>query len=461
MTPAPNVPAPNVPAPNVPVPNVPVPNVPGPDIAGFLHDRLGLFIHFGLYALAARHEWVQNVERIAAEEYARYFEHFDPDLFDAADWARQCKRAGMRYAVLTTKHHEGFCLWDSAYTDYKITNTPFGRDLVREFVDAFRAEGIKIGFYHSLLDWHHPDFTIDGHHPLRDRPDAAELNAGRDMARYRAYLHHQVRELLTSYGEISYLFYDFSYPEHLQPTIWGNKSSADWGSEELLAMTRELQPGIVINDRLGIPGDVVTPEQYQPAEPMRRPGGAARQDDSRGEPVAWEACQTINGSWGYFRDNTMFKTPDLLIRMLVDGVSKGGNLLFNIGPTGRGSVDPISAQTLAGLGTWMDLHGRSVIGAGPSDFVPPPDCRYTQRGDRLYLHLFAWPFEHVHLPGLAGAVEYAQLLNDASEVMFRVIDPDAPAHNISMGGLPAGTLTLTLPVRQPPVAVPVVELFLR
>lgn len=421
-----------------------------PDIAGFMSDRLGMFIHFGLYALAGRHEWVQNRERIHPDAYAKYFEHFDPDLFDADDWARQCRQAGMRYAVLTTKHHEGFCLWDTDLSDYKITNTPFGRDLVREFVDAFRAEGIKIGFYHSLIDWHHPDFVIDGLHPLRDEENVAELNVGRDMNRYRDYLHGQVRELLTRYGEISYLFYDFSYPESQLPEVYNNKGAEDWGSVELMALTRELQPGIVINDRLDIPGDLVTPEQYQPAEPMRRDG----------ELVAWEACQTINGSWGYYRDNTLFKTPEMLVRMLVDGVSKGGNLLFNIGPTGRGDFDPVSAQTLAGLGEWTRVHGRSIYDAGPSEFTAPNDCRYTQRGDRLYLHLFAWPFEHVHLPGLAGRVQYAQLLNDASEIAFSESDPDALAQNTSMGGQPPGTLTLSLPVRQPAVAVPVVELFL-
>jgi alpha-L-fucosidase len=421
------------------------------DIASFLHDRLGMFIHFGLYALAARHEWVQSRERIRPEHYRRYFEHFDPDLFDAADWARQCSQAGMKYAVLTTKHHDGFCLWDSEFTDYKITNTPFGRDLVGEFVEAFRAAGIKIGFYHSLLDWHHPDFLIDGHHPLRDEPNVTELNAGRDMARYREYLHNQARELLTWYGPISYFFYDFSYPAAAQPTIFNNKGAADWGSAELMAMTRALQPGIVINDRLDIPGDVVTPEQYQPAEPMRRDGRL----------VAWEACQTINGSWGYFRDNTSFKSPELVIRMLIDGVSKGGNLLFNIGPTGRGNFDPASAAVLRGLGDWIRLHGRAIYGAGPSDFVPPPDCRYTQRGDRLYLHLFAWPFEHVHLPGLADRVAYAQLLSDASEIAFTTINPDTQPQNTTMAGLPAGTLTLTLPVRQPDVPVPVVELYLK
>ena len=431
-----------------------------PDIAGLMHDRLGLFIHFGLYSLAGRHEWVQSFERIHPESYRRYFDRFDPDLFDAADWARQCKQAGMRYAVLTTKHHEGFCLWDSAYTDYKITNTPFGRDLVAEFVTAFRSAGIKIGFYHSLLDWHHPDFVIDGHHPLRGSPELAELNAGRDMARYRAYLHDQARELLTSYGKIDYLFYDFSYPARQQPHIFNNKGAEDWDSAALMAMTRELQPGIVINDRLDLPGDLVTPEQYQPSEPMRRRPGGTQGQDSSGELVAWEACQTINGSWGYFRDNTEFKSPELLVRMLVDGVSKGGNLLFNVGPTGRGTFDPTSAQTLAGLGAWMRLHERAIVGAGPSEFVAPPDCRYTQRGDRLYLHLFAWPHQHVHLPGLAGKVAYAQLLNDASEITYQESDPDREAQNTSMGGLAAGTLTLTLPTRQPAVAVPVVEIFL-
>ena len=420
-------------------------------LAGLLHDRLGLFVHFGLYSLAARHEWVQNRERIPAEDYSRYFERFDPDLFDADDWARQAKQAGMRYAVLTTKHHEGFCLWDSALTDYKTTSTPFGRDLVAEFVTAFRAAGLKVGFYHSLLDWHHPDFPIDGFHPLRDEPDVAERNPRRDIARYRSYLHAQVRELLTSYGRLDYLFYDFSYPPSVHPEVWGHKGRDDWGSEELLAMTRELQPGIVVNDRLDLPGDLLTPEQYQPVAPMRR----------NGELMAWEACQTLNGSWGYDRDNVDFKTPDLLVRMLVDGVSNGGNLLLNVGPTGRGRFDPAASAALSGLGVWMDLHDRSIYGAGPSDFTPPPDCRYTQRGERLYLHLFGWPFEFVHLPGLAGKVAYAQLLHDASEVAMSTVAEGQVPQTIRMGGLPAGTLTLKLPVRRPDVAVPVVELFLR
>jgi alpha-L-fucosidase len=421
--------------------------------AWFTHDRFGMFIHWGLYALPARHEWVKNRERITDADYQKYFDHFDPDLFDAADWARRAREAGMKYVVLTTKHHEGFALWDSALTDYKSTNTRFGRDIVREFVDAVRAEGLRVGFYHSLIDWHHPDFTVDGLHPRRDDGDEAiaALNEGRDMARYREYLHGQVTELLSDYGRIDYLFYDFSYRDNDHEDVWGGKGRDDWGSSELLELTKRLQPGIIVNDRLDIPGDIVTPEQYQPDKPM----------EVDGVPVPWEACQTLNGSWGYDRDNLTVKSTDLLVRMLVDGVSNNGNMLLNVGPTGRGEFDGVARSALAGIGAWMHQHARSVYGAGPSSFRAPAGTVYTQNGNRLYLHLFTWPFEHVHLADLAGRVEYAQLLNDASEIHYREIPPGTRAQNTGLGGQPAGTLTLTLPIVRPDVAVPVVELFLR
>ncbi|ABM09785.1 alpha-L-fucosidase [Arthrobacter sp. Rue61a] len=417
----------------------------------FEEARFGMFVHWGIYALPARHEWVMNIEETTVEEYSKYFQRFDPDLYDPREWARAARDAGMKYVVLTTKHHDGFCLWDSALTDYKATNTPAGRDLIAPYVEALRAEGLKVGFYHSLIDWHHPDFTVDGVHPQRNADDVESLNAGRDMARYREYLHGQVRELLSNYGTIDYLFFDFSYSGTSITEFWGGKGRKDWDSEALLAMVRELQPGIVVNDRLDIPGDVVTPEQYQPTEPMMRDGVS----------VTWEACQTLNGSWGYDRDNLNYKSVDLLIRMLVDGVSNGGNLLLNVGPTGRGSIDPRALSSLEGIGAWMKLHSRAIYGAGASRFTAPPDARYTQRGDRLYVHLFAWPFEYIHLPDLAGKVEYAQLLNDASEVFLKEVDPDQQAFNTIPGGQPPGTLTIKLPVQRPDVAVPVLELFLK
>lgn len=417
----------------------------------FTESRFGMFVHWGLYALPARHEWVMNWERIPAEEYEKYFQHFNPDLYDPREWARAAKDAGMKYVVLTTKHHEGFCLWDSALTDYKSTKTPSGQDLVAQYVEALREFGLKVGFYHSLIDWHHPDFTIDGFHPERDNPDAEKLNGGRDMVRYREYLHGQVRELLSNYGQIDYLFFDFSYTSEDHKDIWGGKGREAWGSVELLKMVRELQPGIIVNDRLDIPGDFATPEQYQPSGPMVVDG----------VEVPWEACQTLNGSWGYDRDNLDYKSVDLLVRMLVDGVSKDGNLLLNVGPTARGNFDPRAVESLRGIGDWMKLHSRAIYGAGPAAWTPPADTRYTRRGDRLYLHLFSWPFEYVHLPDLAGKVEYAQLLNDASEVALLELSPDREAINTAQGGQPAGTLSLKLPVQRPDVAVPVVELFLK
>jgi alpha-L-fucosidase len=206
---------------------------------------------------------------------------------------------------------------------------------------------------------------------------------------------------------------------------------------------------VVVNDRLDVPGDVTTPEEYQPAAPMA------------GDDGLWEACQTLNGSWGYDRDNLNWKSPEMIVRMLVDGVSKGGNLLLNVGPNARGRLEPRAVPVLEAIGKWMTLHGRSIYGAGPSEFVPPADCRFTQRDDRLYVHLFAWPFGHLHLRGLAGKVRYAQLLHDGSEIRMQVIDPHGQAQNTKLGGVGEGTLTLTLPIQRPAVAVPVIELFLR
>jgi len=422
--------------------DVPRPEATTGDSSWFVRDRFGLFIHWGIYAMPARHEWVKNREKLTDEHYQRYFDHFDPDLYDPTAWARAAKAAGMRYAVLTTKHHDGFCLWDSALTDYKATNTPAKRDLVRAYVDAFRAEGLKIGFYHSLIDWHHPEFPVDGLHPQRDDLAYRERAANRDVKKYAEYLHGQVRELLTNYGKIDVLWLDFSYSGR----DWGwskGKGKEDWQAESLVAMVRELQPGILVNNRSEMPGDFHTPEQVQPR-------GWVQVD---GKPVVWEACQTLNGSWGYDRDNLDWKPPSLLLHMLIDAVSKGGNMLLNVGPTGRGEFDPRALATLQALGDWMRLHGRAIYGATQSAFTPPPDCRFTQRGDRLYLHLFAWPFKHIVLDGLAGRVTYAQLLNDASEV--KMSEQPLPE-----GGAGGRTLRLELPVQQPDVLVPVVELFL-
>ena len=421
-----------------------------PDKSWFLHDRFGLFIHWGIYAAAARHEWVKSRERISDADYQKYFDHFDPDLYNPSTWAQEAKNAGMKYFVVTSKHHDGFCLWDSAFTDYKATNTPAKRDLLTPMVNAFRSEGLKVGFYHSVIDWHHPEFSVDGFHPMRDDVEYRTASQSRDIRKYREYLHSQTRELLTHFGRLDLMWFDFSYSKW----DWGwtkGKGSAEWDSERLIAMVRELQPDALLNDRLEIGGDFKTPEQYQPAGRMMVDG----------EPVTWEACQTLNGSWGYDRDNLDWKPVDLLIRMLVDTVAKDGNMLLNVGPNARGEFEPRALERLRGIGAWMRLHGRAIYGCGMSDFTPPPDCRFTQNGNRLYLHIFSWPFRHLHLDGLGQRVEYAQFLHDGSEVKMRVIDPHQAAQNTTIGGLASDTLTLELPVQQPDITIPVVELFLK
>jgi len=402
----------------------------------FVESRLGLFIHWGLYALPARHEWVKNFERIRNEDYQKYFDRFDPDLYDPKAWAKAAKAAGMRYFVVTTKHHEGFCLFDSKLTDYKAPNTPCGKDLLRPMVEAFREEGLKVGFYHSLIDWHHPDYTVDRMHPLRDDAEARAANAQRDFKRYREYLHGQVRELLTNYGRVDYIWFDFSYPGP------DGKGRDDWESEELLKMCRELQPGILVNDRLDLDEqggwDVKTPEQVMMREPLQH----------NGKPIVWETCQTFSGSWGYHRDEATWKTVDQLLYLLIDTVSKGGNLLLNVGPTARGEFDDRALSRLSAMGEWMRRHGRAIYGCGPAPagFVAPDGCRLTYNPDldRLYLHILHWPIQDLHLDGFAGKVAYAQLLHDASEVAMAT-------HG--------DTLTLRLPVIKPTVPIPVVELY--
>jgi len=418
----------------------------------WVQGRFGMFIHWGLYALPARHEWVKSRERTSDEDYKRYFAHFNPDLYDPKAWAKIARDAGMKYFVITTKHHEGFCLWDSEYTDYKVTNTPYGKDLLKPMIEAFRAEGLQVGFYHSLIDWHHPEFTVDRRHPMRDNKEFREKNKNRDIKKYAQYLHKQVRELLTKFGRIDYIFFDFSYPGQ------DGKGRNDWQSEKLLKMVRQLQPHILVNDRLDlndVPGgwDFKTPEQFMAREWMKVDG----------KSVLWETCQTLSGSWGYHRDEATWKSREQLTQMLLDTVSKGGNFLLNVGPTARGEFDQRALDRLAGIGSWMRQHSRSIYGCtqAPEEFKAPQDCRltYDPETNRLYVHLFTWPFKELHLDGFAGRVEYAQLLHDGSEIKF-----SQSIWQERLGadqGTPRNTLTLQLPVRKPKVTVPVFELFLK
>jgi alpha-L-fucosidase len=420
------------------------------DTTWFVRDRFGMFIHWGLYAMAARHEWVRHNEKITNEVYdSKYFKRFDPDLYDPVAWAKAAARAGMKYFVITTKHHEGFCLWDSKVTDYKATNTPAKRDLLKPMIEAFRNEGIRVGLYHSLIDWHHPQYMLDPHiGPYRDHADREKLNQGRSQAKYADYLHKQVRELLTQFGQIDILWFDFSYPK----ADGSGKGRADWQSEKLYKMVRKLSPDVILDDRLDLPEgwDIKTPEQCQPREWVK----------VNGQPVVWEACQTFSGSWGYHRDEASWRSVDELTRTLIDCVSKGGNLLLNVGPTARGEFDDRANERLQGIGDWMKRHSRSIYGCtqAPAEFKCPTDCRLTYNPEtrRLYVHLFAWPYKHLFLDGMARQVEYAQLLNDGSEINMKL--DDWYKHQ---GLGKDDSLVLTLPAQKPNVTVPVIELFLK
>lgn len=380
----------------------------------FLHDRFGMFIHWGLYAIPARGEWVRSVERISNEDYQPYFDEFNPDRYDPKAWAKAAKAAGMKYAVLTAKHHDGFCLFDSKLTDYKSTNTACGRDLVREFLDAFREEGLKVGLYYSLLDWHHPDYPAYGDriHPMRDNEAYR-----RDPARFGVYLdymHGQVRELLTEYGKLDIMWFDFSYDD-----LKGEK----WRATELMEMIRSEQPYIIVDNRLEASGeeggsiytdnpsiysgDFASPEQIIP------PAGIT---DNNGRSIPWEACITLNNNWGYGASDHTYKTAKTVIRKLTECVSKNGNLLLNVGPDAKGEIPLQSLVVLEEVGEWLRKNGDSIYGCGEAGFSKPEWGRYTRKGNKLYAHLLEESVGPVNLAGLGDRVKSARLLADGSEL---------------------------------------------
>lgn len=354
--------------------------------AWFTQARFGLFLHWGLYAIPARGEWVRSVERIPSGDYDPLMVEFNPGHCDMRQWMAAAKGAGMQYAVLTAKHHDGFCLFDSAYTDFKSTNSPAGRDFVREFLDAAREAGLRAGLYFSLIDWRHPDFPHygDENHPMRDNPACG--NEGRDFGRYLDYLHAQVRELCSNYSRLDLLWFDFSY---------GWLRGEAWRGTQLMELVRSLQPGVVVNNRLEVSGegfgslaacaptpfhgDFVSPEQIVPPDGLF---------DAQGRPLVWESCVTMNNHWGYCAGDRFYKPAPMLVKKLVECVSKGGNLLLNVGPDAQGRFPDQAQAVLAEMGRWMDQNGESVYGCGPAGLPKPDFGRYTRRGDRLYAHIF-------------------------------------------------------------------------
>ena len=385
----------------------------------FVQARFGMFIHWGLYAVPARGEWVRSNERMPEEKYMPFFREFDPSAADPKAWVQAAKEAGMGYVILTAKHHDGFCLFDSELTDFKSTNTPMGRDIVREFLEAGREAGLKVGLYYSLIDWHHPDFPHygDRYHPMRSDPAAS--NEERDFERYLAYMHGQVKELCTRYGRLDVLWFDFSYDQ-----LRGEA----WRANELADMVRTLQPGILLNNRLEVSGegfgslaqgepapchgDFVSPERMVPPEGLF---------DPQGRPLYWETCTTMNHSWGYCAGDPWYKPASLLLKKLVECVSKGGNFLLNVGPDGNGRIPRQAMDTLKYLGQWMQINGESIRGCGPSGMEKPEWGRITRRENVLYLHIYENALGPLPLYGIfAEKIRAMRLLQDGREIPLSV-----------------------------------------
>jgi alpha-L-fucosidase len=341
--------------------------------------KFGMFIHWGLYSVLGRHEWVMENEGIPVSEYERLAPQFKPQLNAARAWAQLARRAGMKYMVMTTKHHEGFCNFDTRLTDYCAPKQGPGRDLVKEYVDAARSEGLRVGFYYSLMDWHHPDGA-------RCKTDEAARR------RFVDYIHGQVKELMTNYGKVDILWYDVAWP----------LDAAGWESVEMNKMVRKLQPDIIINNRSKIPEDFDTPEQ--------------RIEASANRP--WESCMTLNDSWGYHAADFGWKSPTTVIRNLITCARDGGNYLLNIGPKPDGSIPEESVRILSTVGDWMSKYGPTIY---ESDNCQPRRGNYesfTRKGNTLYVHSHYWPGETVVIGNLLNKVISAKLLTTNEPVKF-------------------------------------------
>ena len=383
----------------------------------FTEARFGMFIHFGLYSIPARGEWVRSEEFIPKEDYDPLINEFNPTRCDMRQWMRTARDAGMQYVLFTAKHHDGFCLYDSAYTDFKSTNSPAGRDFVREFLDAAREYGLRAGLYFSIIDWRHPDFPHygDKQHPMRNDP--AYGNENRDFNRYLDFFHAQVKEVCSNYGKLDLIWFDFSYDD-----LRGEA----WRGTELMEMVRSLQPDVVINNRLEVSGegygslaecrpmpyhgDFVTPEKMIP------PHGLL---DVEGRPLVWESCVTMNEHWGYCATDNFYKPAPMLIKQLVECVSKGGNMILNVGPDATGRFPQRSLEILAEMGRWLDRNGESIYGCGPAGMEKPEYGRITRKGNTLYYHLYENTIGPMPLPGLEkDKVQAIRRLADGTEVLL-------------------------------------------
>jgi len=380
--------------------------------------RFGMFIHWGLYAVPAGEykgeqvegigEWIMNSLNIPIAEYEQFAQEFNPTQYNAKEWVRIAKDAGMKYIVITSKHHDGFALWDSEVSDWDVVEaTPYEKDLLKQLADACQEEGITLCFYYSIMDWHHPDAQAMWEPNYQQGRDSEKANP--NFQRYiDEYMKPQLKELLTEYGDIGVLWFDGE---------WVPAYTTEMG-KDIYNYVRSLQPDIIINNRVDkgrkgmegldaegdFAGDFGTPEQEIPDTGM--PG------------VDWESCMTMNDTWGYKSFDDNWKSDETLITNLIDIVSKGGNFLLNVGPTAKGVIPQPSVERLKAMGDWMDVNGAAIYGAEASPFEAPEWGRFTQKDGFIYAHVFEWPEDgKLTIPAITAKKAYL-LADDENELMM-------------------------------------------
>jgi len=359
--------------------------------------KFGMFIHWGVYSVPGRGEWVMFQERIPKGEYRKFADKFNPERYNPEEWVKLAKRAGMKYMVLTTRHHDGFSLFDSKVSDFTAPKSSAMRDFVKEYVDACRKYNMRVGFYFSLLDWRYDAYFLG---PKKDPEGWNKLVN---------YMHAQVEELMTNYGKIDILWYDGGWPY----------TAEDWRSQELNAMVRRLQPDIIINNRSQLPEDFDTPEQYVPGH-FPNPNMPERD---------WESCMTLNDHWGYCKGDNNWKPPQLVIWNLARCASGGGNYLLNVGPKPDGTIPEESIKILEQVGEWMDKNGESIYGTVRTK-VGFPHGVTTLKDSKLYIHVFYWNSEFALAPCKIN-IKKAYFLETGEEINYTV-----KGERIIFSGLP-------------------------
>jgi len=365
----------------------------------FEEARFGMFIHWGLYSIPAEGEWIFARRDWKPGEYQSLMTQFNPVDFAPAQWAKLASAAGMKYVVFTTKHHDGFCMFDSQFTDYKVTNTAYGKDVTRMLVDAFRAEGIRIGFYHSLPDWTHPGYA-DPESPDVMIRKVMHIPTAEQHQQFLDYLYNNVEQLMTEYGKIDILFFDYTSKYKIDVDYFDR--------ERLLEMIYRHQPEIIVNDRLSFLKEAVRDfDYYTPEITVMNHAPTVR-----GNPVVWESCATMNDHWGYFAGDENYKALETLTAGLAGCVSQNGNLLLNVGPEPTGKLPPLTIAKLQELAAWYQKHGEAIFGCGKSDFQAPFGLCYTQKNKNLYAYVLMPPMGDMIFPGLNGRIKSVSVLRN-------------------------------------------------